>query len=86
VLPAGTVASPYVPDEQMPYLRQPDGTFKLWASAGGTYGTYLFATPDLLSLAAPATVFAPPARERRLSMRTMPARAASFRPRTGPIC
>jgi len=59
VLPAGTVASPYVPDEQMPYLRQPDGTFKLWASAGGTYGTYVFATPDLLSLGAPTTVFAP---------------------------
>jgi hypothetical protein len=59
VLPAGTVASPYVPDEQMPYLRQPAGTFKVWASAGGTYGTYLFATPDLLSLGAPATVFLP---------------------------
>jgi hypothetical protein len=59
VLPAGTVASPYVPDEQMPYLRQPDGTFKLWASAGGTFGTYLFDTPDLFSLAAPSTVFLP---------------------------
>jgi hypothetical protein len=59
VLPAGTVASPYVPDEQMPYLRQPDGTFKLWASAGGTFGTYLFASPDLLSLGAPTTAFLP---------------------------
>ena len=59
MLPAGTVASPYVPDEQMPYLRQPDGTFKLWAAAGGTFGTYLFDTPDLLSLGSPATVFAP---------------------------
>jgi hypothetical protein len=59
VLPPGTVTSPYVPDEQMPYLRQPDGTFKLWASAGGTYGVYRFDTPDLFALSAPSMVFAP---------------------------
>jgi hypothetical protein len=59
VLPAGTVASPYVPDEQMPYLRQPNGTFKLWAAAGGTFGTYLFVTPDLLALGSATTVFTP---------------------------
>jgi hypothetical protein len=59
VLPPGSVQSPYVPDEQMAYLRQPNGTFDLWAAAGGTYGTYLFATPDLLALGPPTTVFTP---------------------------
>lgn len=59
VLPAGAVASPYVPDEQMAYLRQPNGTFDLWAAAGGTYGTYLFATPDLFTLGSPSTVLTP---------------------------
>ena len=59
VLPSGTVTSPYVPDEAMPYVRQPDGTYRLWASAGGSYGVYLFDTPDLFALGAPTTVFGP---------------------------
>ena len=47
------------PDEHMPYLRQPDGSFKLWASAGGANGTYLFRTSDLGAPGSPTQVFAP---------------------------
>jgi hypothetical protein len=43
----------------MPFLRQPDETFKLWASGGGSYGAYLFRTPDFFSLGTPTMVFAP---------------------------
>jgi hypothetical protein len=49
----------YTPDEHMPFLRQTNGTFKMWASGGGTFGTYLFRTPDFLALGAPMTVFTP---------------------------
>ncbi len=59
VIAPGSPALLYTPDEHMPFLRQPDGTFKLWASAGGAYGTYLFRTPDLLAVGAPTTVFTP---------------------------
>jgi hypothetical protein len=47
------------PDEHMPYLRQPDGSFKLWASAGGVNGTDLFRTSDLGMPGTPTQVFAP---------------------------
>ncbi len=59
VIPPGSAGLQYTPDEHMPFLRQSDGTFKLWASGGGTYGAYLFRTPDLFSLGAPSMVFAP---------------------------
>lgn len=59
VLPPGSVTSPFVPDEQIAYLRQPDGTYNLWTAAGGTYGTYRFSTPDLFSLGAATTVLTP---------------------------
>jgi hypothetical protein len=59
VIAPGPPALQYTPDEHMPFLRQPDGTYNLWASAGGAYGAYLFRTPDLFTLGAPATVFTP---------------------------
>jgi hypothetical protein len=59
VITPGTPNLQYTPDEHMPFLRQPDGTFKLWASGGGTFGTYLFDTPDLFTLGTPTTVFQP---------------------------
>lgn len=59
VIAPGTTGLQYTPDEHMSFLRQPDGTFKLWASGGGTYGTYLFSTPDFLSLGTPTQVFLP---------------------------
>jgi hypothetical protein len=59
VIPPGTPGLQFTPDEHMPFLQQPDGTFNLWASGGGTYGTYLFQTPDLYTLGNPATVFLP---------------------------
>jgi hypothetical protein len=59
VIPPGPPALQYTPDEHMPFMRQPDKSFKLWASAGGAYGTYLFQTPDLFALGAPTTVFTP---------------------------
>jgi hypothetical protein len=59
VIPPGSPALQYTPDEHMPFMRQPDRSFKLWASAGGAYGTYLFRTPDLFALGAPTTVFTP---------------------------
>jgi len=59
VIAPGSPGLQYTPDEHMPFLRQTDGTFKLWASGGGSYGAYLFHTPDLFSLGAPTTVFGP---------------------------
>jgi hypothetical protein len=59
VIPPGMPGLQYTPDEHMPFLQQPDGTFNLWASGGGTYGTYLFQTPDLYTLGNPTTVFLP---------------------------
>jgi hypothetical protein len=59
VIAPGTPGLEYTPDEHMPFLRQPDGSFKLWASGGGTFGTYLFRTSDFLSLGTPTTVFLP---------------------------
>jgi len=49
----------YTPDEHMTFLRQPDGTFRLWVAGGGTYGTYLFTTPDFVTLGTPTMVFGP---------------------------
>jgi len=57
VIAPGTPGLQYTPDEHMPFLRQPDGSFKLWASGGGAFGTYLFRTTDFLSLGTPTTVF-----------------------------
>ncbi len=59
VIPPGSPGMQYTPDLHMPFMRQPDGLFKLWVSAGGAYGTYLFRTPDLFALGAPTTVFTP---------------------------
>jgi len=59
VIPPGSFGLQYTPDEHMPFLRQTNGTFKLWASGGGTFGTYLFRTSDFLTLGPPTTVFAP---------------------------
>jgi hypothetical protein len=59
VIPPGTPGLEFTPDEHMPFLQQPDGTFNLWASGGGTFGTYLFQTPDLFTLGNPTTVFLP---------------------------
>jgi hypothetical protein len=59
VIPPGSPALQYTPDLHMPFMRLPGGSFKLWASAGGAYGTYLFLTPDLFALGAPTTVFTP---------------------------
>jgi hypothetical protein len=59
VIPPGTPGLQFTPDEHMPFIRQPDGTFKLWASGGGKFGTYLFQTPDLFTLGSPRSVFLP---------------------------
>jgi hypothetical protein len=47
VIPPSSPGLLFVPDEHLTYQRQPDGTFKLWMSGGGTLG---FTTPDLLTL------------------------------------
>jgi hypothetical protein len=49
----------FTPDEHMPFLRQPGGAYRLWASGGGSYGTWLFSTPDLYTLGTPTSVFLP---------------------------
>jgi len=59
VIAPGSTGLQYTPDEHVSFMRQSDGTFLLWAAGGGTYGTYLFRTPDLLSLGAPTSVFQP---------------------------
>jgi hypothetical protein len=50
VIPPGSPGLPFIPDEHFSYLRQPDGSYRMWVSAGGTSGTLAFATPDLLAL------------------------------------
>lgn len=59
VIPPGSANLEYSPDLHMAFLRQSDGTYKLWASAGGTFGAYLFRTPDMFTLGAPATILTP---------------------------
>jgi hypothetical protein len=60
VIPPGSSAElEFTPDEHMSFLKQGGGTFKLWAAGGGTYGAFLFRTPDLFTLGAPTTVFGP---------------------------
>jgi hypothetical protein len=66
VIPPGTPGFLYFPDEHFSYLRQADGSFKMWVSGGGTSGTLGFTTPDLLTLTSlktangvPASVFPP---------------------------
>lgn len=59
VIPPATPGLQFTPDEHMPFIQQPDGAFKLWASGGGMYGTYLFQTPDLDTLGSPTRVFLP---------------------------
>ena len=59
VIPPGTAGLQYTPDEHMTYRKQPDGTYRLWASGGGAYGTYMFQSADLLTLGAPTQVFLP---------------------------
>jgi hypothetical protein len=56
----------FVPDEHVTYQHQTDGTYRLWAAGGGTFGTFGFSTPDLLALTSlamsngePAGVFSP---------------------------
>jgi len=59
IIPPGMPGLQYTPDEHMTFLRQPGGTFRLWVSGGGTYGTYLFTTADFVALGAPTMVFGP---------------------------
>jgi len=63
VIPPGSPGLLFVPDEHLSYLRQPDGSYKMWVSGGGTLG---FTTPDMLRLTSmktangvPTTVLAP---------------------------
>jgi hypothetical protein len=58
-IPPGTPGLQYTPDEQMSFLRAPDGSFELWAAGGGTYGAYLFKTLDFSTLGTPTTVLTP---------------------------
>ena len=58
VIPPGSPFGPYIPDEHLSFLRQSNGTFRLWVSAGAGQGTYGFATPDLLSLTSLSTTSA----------------------------
>jgi hypothetical protein len=50
VVPPGSPGLQFFPDEHFSYQRQPDGSYKMWVSAGGTFGTLGFTTPDLSSL------------------------------------
>jgi hypothetical protein len=66
VIPPGSPGLPYIPDEHLSYLRQADGSFKMWVSGGGTSGTLGFTTPDMVKLTSmktangvPASVLAP---------------------------
>src|SRR5579871_5614632 len=59
VITPGTPGLRYTPDEHMPFLELPDGTYDLWASGGGPYGTYLFHTSDFFALGSPEAVFHP---------------------------
>jgi hypothetical protein len=47
VIPPGSPGLLYFPDEHFSYLRQTDGSFKMWVSGGGTLG---FTTSDMLNL------------------------------------
>jgi hypothetical protein len=55
VIPPGSAGLEFTPDEHLSYLRQPDGTFDVWVSGGGTIGTLGFTTPDLFTLTSMAT-------------------------------
>ena len=66
VIPPGSSGLQFTPDEHISFLRQSDGTYKLFAAGGAAYGVYGFTTPDLLTLTsfktsggAPAGVFLP---------------------------
>ena len=59
VIAPGPADLEFTPDEHMPYLRQPDGSFKLWVSGGGVNGTFLFRTSDLATPGTPVQVFTP---------------------------
>ncbi|HXP92912.1 MAG TPA: hypothetical protein VN905_05540 [Candidatus Binatia bacterium] len=50
VVPPGTANLQFTPDIHMSFQRQSDGTYKLWASGGGAFGTFGFTTPDFLTL------------------------------------
>ena len=53
VIPPGTQLGSDIPDEHLSFLRQADGTFRMWVT--GTARTYGLATPDLVSLTSLAT-------------------------------
>jgi hypothetical protein len=66
VIPPGTTGLQFTPDEHISFLRQSDGSYKLFAAGGSNYGVYGFTTPDFLTLTsfktnagAPAGVFLP---------------------------
>ena len=59
VVPPGTSGLEFAPDLHMTFIQQTEGSFNLWVSAGGAFGTDLFHTSDLSSLGAPTMVFAP---------------------------
>lgn len=59
IIPPGTAGLEFAPDLHMTFLQQTVGSFNLWLSAGGTFGTDLFQTSDLSSLGTPTTVFTP---------------------------
>ena len=48
VIAPGTTGFQFTPDIHMSFLRQTDGTYKMWAAGGGSFGTYGFTTPDLV--------------------------------------
>ena len=48
VIPPGTPFGSDIPDEHLSFLRQTDGSFRMWVT--GSARTYGLATPDLLSL------------------------------------
>ena len=53
VIPPGTPFGSDIPDEHISFLRQTDGSFRMWAT--GSAQTFGFATPDLVSLTSLAT-------------------------------
>ena len=64
VIPLGTPATNFTPDEHISFQRQPNGTYKMWA-ASGPFGDYGYTTPDLFALTpmksngtSPASIFA----------------------------
>lgn len=59
IVPPGTAGLEFAPDLHMTFLQQAEGSFNLWVSAGGTFGTDLFQTSDFSSLGTPTTVFRP---------------------------